>query len=230
MINQLHSLLHRPEQGWDPVPPRHTQTYAEHEWATLDDSLIDWIESLTGALAGLRVLDLGGGPGHFSGAFAKRGAWVTWHDVSRGYKAFAQERLETLGLANRVTFSVGYLDDAARLLPEPFDLVFNRLCWNYAFDDVHFADVLHRLVRPGGWIYVDTHHAGALQDEASLSVRTRTWLNAFLGFKIGHPYPPRGRVAQLLQREPLSQLYVDYRTSANDRILLQTAPRIGSCE
>jgi SAM-dependent methyltransferase len=225
MINRLHARLHRPEQGWDPVSPAHVRAYAEHEWAMLDEALIDRIEARTGSLAGMRILDLGAGPGHYAAAFARRGARVTWHDVSLGYRAYAMVRLEALGLTDRVAFSLGYLDDAARLLPEPFDLVFNRLCWNYAFDDARFASVVYRLARPGGWIYVDTHHSGYGRESVSLRVLARTWLNDRLGLKIGHPYPPRGRVARLLQRYPLWQLHADYLTLANDRILLQTAPR-----
>ena len=221
MINRIHAHLHRPEKGWDPVPAEHVRSYGEAEWRAVDETLLDELGSWVGGYAGKRVLDLGGGPGQYSAAFARRGARVTWHDVSRRYLDMAKEKIGAQGLDAQVHFSLGYLDEAPRLLFEPFDLVFNRICWNYGIGDASFADLVYRLARPGGWIYVDTHHSGARRGVASRSVRVRTWLNDQLAIKIGHPYPPHGRVARLFQRYPLRRLIVDYRLPENDRVLLQ---------
>jgi hypothetical protein len=77
-------------------------------------------------------------------------------------------------------------------------------------------------VAPGGWAYVDTNHSGVGRENASLATRVRIWLNDRLSFKIGHPFPPRGRVASLFLRRPHERLIADYQPR-NDRILLQKA-------
>lgn len=225
MINRIHAKLHRPERGWDPVPAAHALAYADYEWSHMDDTLLDRIQASTGDFSGQRVLDLGGGPGQYSAALAARGAQVTWHDVSIGYQEIARSRIEELGLAKRVTYSLGYLDDAPHLLPEPFDLVFNRLCWYYSADDSGFAANLFSLTRPGGWIYVDCQHSGTQRTPMKVGHQLSTWLNDRLALKIGHPYPPHGRIARLLQRFPHRQAWVDYRCTANDRVLLQKTSR-----
>src|SRR4051812_35635270 len=72
VINLLHSRLHRPESGWDPVPQGHVLEYGTHEWASgADARLLDELEQRIGGFAGKQVLDLGGGPGQYSVAFAK---------------------------------------------------------------------------------------------------------------------------------------------------------------
>ena len=221
MINRLHACLRRPDKGWDPVPTDHAATYSEHEWGRIDRALLDDLDARIGGLAGKAVLDLGGGPGHYSVAMAQRGAQVTWHDVSRGYMAIARRKAAQAGVAERIVFSLGYLDEAPRLLERRFDFVFNRICWYYGFGDKSFAAVVHALVEPGGFGYVDTTHSGYQREKLSATARLRTWLNDCTGVKIGHPYPPRGRLARLFLRHAVDQLHVDYRMPTNDRILFQ---------
>lgn len=221
MINRLHARLRRPEKGWDPVPAGHASSYSEHEWARVDLALLDDLQARIGGLAGKTVLDLGGGPGHYTVAMARRGARVTWYDVSRGYMAIARAKAAQAGVAQGIEFSLGYLDEAAAQLGRRFDLVFNRICWYYGFGDKSFAAVVHALVEPGGFGYVDTTHSGYLREELSASARLRTWLNDCTGIKIGHPYPPRGRLARLFLRHDVQHLQVDYRAPMNDRILFQ---------
>jgi hypothetical protein len=116
---------------------------------------------------------------------------------------------------------LGYLDDAVRLLERTYDLVFNRICWYYGRGDRSFADMVYRLVGPGGCGYVDTTNSLFNADRQSASVRMRTWLNAACSIKIGHPYPPRGRVATLLLRHPVERLLVDYSAASSDRVLFK---------
>ena len=145
MINWLHSRVFRPEKGWDPVSPQYVAQYAESEWKTgASEDLIAQLEKWLEGLQGKTVLDLGGGPGHYSIAFAKRGARVTWHDVSERYRQFARAKAEEAGVD--VSFSLGYMDEASRLLGEQFDCVFNRICWNYGRGDASFARVIYSLV------------------------------------------------------------------------------------
>ena len=213
MINQLLARLYRPERGWDPVPASWAGRYADHEWTTFDPAVVDWLETQTGSLAGKRLLDLGGGPGQYTAEFARRGAHVTWHDVSRRYREIAQARAQDLEAS--IEFSLGYLEDAKKFTDAPFDVVFNRICWNYSQDDRQFAELVYALVRPGGAGYVDSHHGvhrGRLH-EVLYEVNRRT------GWKIGHPPPPPGRIAALLSRHPLVRLDTSRSTVDNDRVL-----------
>lgn len=219
MINRLHSWMHRPEKGWDPVPKAHVLQYGGDEWsAGVQQSLLDELDQRVGGLAGKEVLDLGGGPGHYSVAFAQRRARVTWYDISQNYREFVQQKARDANVD--MDFALGYMDDAAEVLGRQFDLVFNRICWSYCINDSSFSRVVYKLVKPGGWAYIDTNNSGFGRDTASFAVRARTWLNGSLGIKIGHPYPPPGRVAKLFKRLSPRQLQVDSQPR-NDRILLQ---------
>jgi 2-polyprenyl-3-methyl-5-hydroxy-6-metoxy-1,4-benzoquinol methylase len=223
MINWLHAFLHRPERGWDPVSPEHAAQYAVAEWQSVNEAMLDELEQWVGGFQGKRILDLGGGPGQYSVAIAKRGGKVTWHDVSTTYRDFAQQKAKEFAVADRIEFSLGYLDEAPNLLLGPYDFVFNRICWNYGFTDQHFSKVVNQMVRPGGFCYIDTTHSGYKRDKLSTSALIRTWLNETLSIKIGHPYPPRGRLANLFLHYSLKRLVVDYRAPWNDRIMFEKA-------
>jgi 2-polyprenyl-3-methyl-5-hydroxy-6-metoxy-1,4-benzoquinol methylase len=223
MINFLHALIHRPEKGWDPVPPEHVSSYAHDEWVRGANShVMDRLEKLVGGFRGREVLDLGGGPGHYSVAFAERGARTTWFDVSARYQSFAASKAAERGV--EVEFVLGYLDEAATILQRQFDLVFNRICWNYCRGDGQFADVVFSLVKPGGVGYVDTNNSRHEPRSADPWTRFRTSLNEHTRLKIGHPFPPRGRIADLFLSRPVSLLNVDYRSSGNDRIFFVRSP------
>jgi 2-polyprenyl-3-methyl-5-hydroxy-6-metoxy-1,4-benzoquinol methylase len=221
MINWLFSQLQRPERGWDPVSAQYAQQYGRGQWEGVDEPLLDQLDSWVGGLAGKRVLDLGGGPGQYTVAFARRGAKVTWFDVSGHYHAIARAKAAELQVADRVQFCLGYMDDAPQLLSERYDLVFNRICWNYGRGDSSFADVVYQMVRAGGSAYIDTTNALFNADQLSLSARLRTWLNTVWGIKIGHPYPPRGRIASLLLRQSMARVLIDYTLASSDRLLFE---------
>jgi len=218
MINYIHSRLHRPENGWDPVPPQHAENYGADDWNQgINEALLDELDRWVGGLAGKQVLDLGGGPGQYAIAFAKRGSEVTWHDVSRAYRDMAQEKAREHGV--RVHFSLGYLDEAPQLLSRLFDLVFNLGCWFYGFDERSFSNVVFTLVKPGGVGYIDTPNTGYPHEYLSTSTRLRTWLNHRFAIKIGHPFPPHGRLARIFVRKPVEKLLVDYSSPINDRLI-----------
>jgi 2-polyprenyl-3-methyl-5-hydroxy-6-metoxy-1,4-benzoquinol methylase len=221
MLNKLHSKLHRPENGWDPVPSAHAVEYGAAVWQVVDPLMLDDIERWVGGFKGKRILDLGGGPGQYSVALAARGGKVTWHDVSTTYRKMAQEKAGHFGVSDSIEFSLGYMDEAPVLLTEPFDIVFNRICWNYGFGDLSFAKMVYGMVRPGGFAYIDTTHSGFMRDQMSVGARFRTWLNDLTTIKIGHPCPPRGRLARLFMKYPLSRYEVDYRLPFNDRIIFE---------
>jgi 2-polyprenyl-3-methyl-5-hydroxy-6-metoxy-1,4-benzoquinol methylase len=215
MINWLHAKLHTPQRGWDPIPLEYARSYADLEWQKFDESPLREIEEWLGGFSGKEVLDLGAGPGQFTGAIARKGSRVTWHDISKNYRKIAQER----NLDLPIEYSLGYLEDAIALGEGRFDLVFNRICWCYSRSDYAFAKLVWRLLRPGGVGYIDTSNASARSDTLTRSVRLRTWLNTRLSWKVGHPYPPHGRVAKLILQLPVDRVLVDYSRRSNDRVL-----------
>jgi hypothetical protein len=143
---------------------------------------------------------------------------VTWFDISKHYRDFAQQKARESQV--NIEFALGYMDDSHKILNRQFHLVFNRICWYYCVSDFSFAEVIYSLMAPGGWAYIDTNHSGVGRESASVAARTRTWLNDRFGLKIGHPFPPRGRVEKLFRRHALKQLIPDYQPR-NDRVLLQ---------
>ena len=67
-VNYLHSLFHRVELGWDPIQATYAREYEQRALKHVDASLLERIDGLSGGLTGKQVLDLGGGPGQYSGA------------------------------------------------------------------------------------------------------------------------------------------------------------------
>lgn len=217
MINKLHSVFHRPEKGWDPIPSDYALAYAQREWETLDETVVDKLEEQVEGLAGKTVLDLGGGPGQFSVAFARRGAHVTWHDISSTYMAIAKDHTREASVD--IEFSLGYLEDASRFITRPFELVFIRICWYYCMNDFKFAKLVYSLVQPGGAAYIDSNNSDFANPRGMR--RLTYWMNNHAGIKLGHPLPPRGRIAALLSKYPIEYMIIDYTSALNDKIFFK---------
>ncbi len=213
-VNFLHNLLHPVEDGWDPISPEYAIEYDRFTSDGFDPQLVSRLDSLSGGLAGKRVLDLGGGPGHYSVLFAKSGARVTWHDVSRRYKKMAQRRAE----ADQTTldFSLGYLEEAAKFGNNSFDLVFCRVCWYYSRSDRSFSRLVYSLIKPGGIGYIKCNTPASSNPKGFR--RLQHWLNAYFWWKIGHPMPPHGRIAKLIHKYPLAHMELDYSSAEFDII------------
>lgn len=214
MINRIDMLRHRPQRGWDPVSVSWAREYADDAWKIDTAPLLDRLEADFGHFDDKKVLDLGGGPGHYSVAFARRGARVTWHDISRSYREIAMSRAEDANV--EIDFSLGYLEEAAKFRSTQFDLVFCNLAWYYCADDRSFSRILYDIVKPGGSAYIDCNTA--VFDKPSAERRIRHAINRATGIKIGHLYPPHGRLERLLRRFPTQDMWFDYSTPENDRI------------
>jgi 2-polyprenyl-3-methyl-5-hydroxy-6-metoxy-1,4-benzoquinol methylase len=173
--------------------------------------LVDDLGSRIGGLEGKRVLDLGAGPGQYSIGFAQRGAQVTWHDISHKYMSIAKHYAEKYGV--NVEFSLGYLEDAKKFIDTPFDLVFVRGCWFCCINDRDFAKLVYQLAKPGGAGYIDTFD---FDREGKWQLNFKYYLNKYLWFKVGHPNPPPGRVANLINSYKIDQLNADYSSQGSD--------------
>lgn len=206
MINQIHALLHRPEKGWDPIPDQYAEKYAQYAWDRFDPTLIEKLEKRIGSFEGKRVLDLGGGPGQYSVAFAQRGAKVTWHDISHNYKNIASKYAGNTRV--EIDFSIGYLEDIKNLNYQAFDFIFNSVCWCYCMSDSQFSKIIFNLLKPGGSCYIFTQSQP--EPNARLVTRIQYILNNYLWWKIGHPWPPHDRVTNLFNSYPIEHLIVDY--------------------
>lgn len=222
MINRIHAALHRPEKGWDPISPQYAEGYGDKEWKVIDESLVTRIGDLIGGFAGKKILDLGSGPGQYAIAFAIRGAEVTCHDVSRVYLGIAKNKAAEFNVSDHMKFSVGYLDEAPQILNQTYDLVFNRVCWYYGFDDWSFARSVFSLVRAGGLCFINTPHSKFNYSKLSTIARFRMWLNQKFSLKIGHPFPPHGRVARTFSNLPIAQMHIDYTDPHHDCIWFRT--------
>jgi SAM-dependent methyltransferase len=213
MINQWRAKRRPVAGGFDPIDRDYALKYAQGEWSSFSPALIDLIEDKIGGLSGKRVLDLGAGPGQYAVEFAKRGAQVTWHDISRNYESIAQAQAAAHGL--EMAFSLGYLEEADRLLGAPFDLVFNRICWFYCMNDKKFARLVHNLIRPGGWGFIEN-----FMNPPHGVRRMRYWLNAWTGIKVGYPPPPPGRLKRLFEHFPDLAVEMSVVSSHNERYFL----------
>jgi len=214
-LNFVHSLFCRVERGWDPISPEYANEYDKLASDGIDTTFLDRLEALSGGLAGKRVLDLGGGPGHFSVLFAKRGARVTWHDISRQYEQIAKQHAALNGVS--LDFSLGYLEEAKKFGKNSFDVVFCRVSWYYCRSDRSFARLLYGLLKPEGLGYIECNTPAFSRPKGIRQLQS--WLNERLYWKIGHPMPPQGRIAKLIQKYPVIYMELDYRDLEQDIII-----------
>lgn len=96
--------------------------------------------------AGLKVLDVGTGPGVIALSLARLGAEVTALDPSPVMVAACQARAEAEGLSVTVRHAPA---EAPDLPAHTFDLVIAGQCWHW-FDRPVAAKALTRLLKPGG--------------------------------------------------------------------------------
>jgi 2-polyprenyl-3-methyl-5-hydroxy-6-metoxy-1,4-benzoquinol methylase len=216
VVNWLHSRFHDPNNGWDPITPQYAEGYGHG--AVADRSLVERFAQVVGGLAGKSVADVGSGPGHYSMEFARRGAVVTCVDVSRTYLAMVEEKMRAQGLTARC--ALGYMDSINRITAGNFDAIFSNVAWNYCMNDWAFARQLLRAVRPGGAILIrettDTYFP-----ISGLYSHAMYWLNGAVGWKIGHPHPPRGRIAAAFARLGGCEIVTDYSEQSVDIVAVK---------
>lgn len=226
-VTKLPPLLryfHKVESGYDPVDPKYADFYADREWKGEVENMVNGIEKRLGTLAGLRVLDLGAGPGQYSVAFALRGARVTWHDPSRAYLRIAQEHARQSGVT--CEWSLGFLEAADGLKNQPFDLVFCRGCWYYCVSDARFADIVFRLVKPGGSAWLDIPTAAWQRvnqgKKAGFLLKMAWAIYRHTGLKIVYSMPEGGNICRLFCRyDSLKRLEFDLVNEAKELLWLQ---------
>lgn len=109
---------------------------------------------LMGEVAGKRVLDVGCGPGLYAEELVARGAEVVAFDHGTRMVALARERLGA-----RVEVRVHDLAEPLDWIPDAsFDAALMALVIHHLDDRVSALRELHRVLRPGGFLVVSTHH------------------------------------------------------------------------
>jgi 2-polyprenyl-3-methyl-5-hydroxy-6-metoxy-1,4-benzoquinol methylase len=153
------------------------QTYAERVREKPHNAYYERpaIRALLPAVAGLRVLDAGCGPGLMSRWLTDQGATVTGLDNSPQFIDLARAE------APAATFHQANLEAPLTMLAdESFDLVVSSLVVHYLADlTAPFAEFA-RVLRPGGLFIFSTHHPmDAYEQERGVYFETRpitqTW-------------------------------------------------------
>jgi 2-polyprenyl-6-hydroxyphenyl methylase/3-demethylubiquinone-9 3-methyltransferase len=130
-------------------------------------------------LAAARVLDVGCGGGLLAEELARRGAHVTGIDMSPAMIQTAQLHAAESGLA--IEYRVQDAVELARLQARSFDVVCCMEMLEHVAEPAAFLDVLARLVRPGGAVFVST-----------LNRNIRSFLMAIVGAEYVLRLLPRG--------------------------------------
>ena len=131
-----------------------------------EDALIEIEAAELGDVAGKRILHLQCHIGRDTLCLARRGATVTGLDFSPEALSVARQLASDTGLA--ATFVEGTVDDAPRLTPGPFDMVYSTwgtICW--LPDMRSWARVIASVLAPGGELYfADMHPAFCVLEQS----------------------------------------------------------------
>lgn len=138
--------------SWDEIYKQDVIDELPWYWPTLDPDL-DAALARHGLVSG-RVLDQGTGPGTQAIALAERGFTVTASDVSAAAVAYASRKAGERG----VTVAFVQDDVLAPRLTGPFDVILDCGCFHVLAPDKRagYADTMHRLLAPSGWLFVKT--------------------------------------------------------------------------
>jgi len=130
--------------------------YERHAEVSAHNALYDRpaMLALLGDVAGRRILDAGCGPGLYAAELVARGAEVVGFDASPEMVRLAARRVGPAATfrAHDLARPLDWLDDAS------FDGALLALVIHHVDDRVAALRELHRVLRPGGFLVVSTHH------------------------------------------------------------------------
>lgn len=202
--------LQKPEKGFDPVPKAFAEKYAANEYKKIDSKIIDFIKTHLGDFENKTLLDLGAGPGQYSIEFARRGAKVTWHDISQNYLTIAKAKAQDENIL--VNFSLGYLEEAHG----KFDIIFNRICWYYCINDYRFAKCIYNLIKENGYGFIVVNNEKFLQQELAkesgfrkIAIKMSFWLNENFNIKLTHVHPSHKKLSKIFARLNFRHLHLE---------------------
>jgi len=208
----LKYYFQKPEKGFDPVPKAFAEKYAANEYQKLNNEVIEAIKERVPDFKNKTILDLGAGPGQYSIAFAKKGAKVTWHDISQNYLDIAKTKAANESLA--LNFSLGYLEEAHG----KFDIIFNRICWYYCINDIRFAKCIYNLVKENGYGFIIVNNEKYLKEELEkesglkkMAMKMSYWLNENFNIKFTHVHPSHKKLTKIFARLNFKHLQLEQR-------------------
>ena len=142
--------------GDPPLFDRSAEEYEHHAREGAYNALYDRpaVLELLGDVRGLRVLDVGCGPGLYAEELLARGAEVVGFDESREMVRLARRRCgdETDLRVHDLRSPLDWLDD------ETFDAAVMALVIHHLDDRVSALREIHRVLRPGGRLVLSSHH------------------------------------------------------------------------
>ena len=112
-----------------------------------------------------------------------------------------------------------YMEDAYKKLKTKFDIVFNRVCWYYGVSDHAMGNVIKKLVQPGGYAFIETNNTASGKKSVKRSIQN--FCNNYFYLKIGHPYPPSGRIEKLFRKELFTIVHTDYSNQEFDKVIVK---------
>jgi 2-polyprenyl-6-hydroxyphenyl methylase / 3-demethylubiquinone-9 3-methyltransferase len=115
---------------------------------------LEWIEQLTGGLAGRTAIDVGCGGGILAEAMARRGATLTGIDLAD--KPLKVAQLHGLESGVTVRYEKISAEHMAEREPESFDIVCCMEMLEHVPDPESTIEACARMARPGGWIFFST--------------------------------------------------------------------------
>ena len=120
---------------------------------------LDWIDRMSGGLAGKRVVDVGCGGGILAEAMAARGAAVLGIDL--GEKALGVAKLHKLESGAQVDYRLVSAEALAAESPAAFDVVTCMEMLEHVPDPAPVVAACGRLAKPGGVVLVSTINRNA---------------------------------------------------------------------
>lgn len=147
----------------------------------------------------LRILDAGGGEGHFSRKLAALGHQIILCDLSEEMLERAREFAEEEGIMGNMQFVHCAVQDIAQHIDEPVDLVLFHAVLEWISDQKYAIEQLADIIRPEGVFSVMFYNANGL-----------VMRNAILGnFHLATPHIQRRRKRSLSPQKPLFPQQVD---------------------
>ncbi len=132
---------------WDP----HSEFKPLHQ---INPLRLNYVEGLSGGLAGKAVLDVGCGGGILAESMAQQGAAVMGIDM--GDAPLKVARLHGLESGVEVEYRQVPVETLAEERPESFDVITCMEMLEHVPDPASVVRACARLVRPGGWVFFST--------------------------------------------------------------------------
>jgi len=143
-LDKFSQLAHR---WWDP----NSEFKPLHD---INPLRLEWIDRLSGGIAGKRVIDVGCGGGILSESMALQGAQVTGIDLAE--KPLKVAKLHQLESGVQVDYRLIAAEDLAAAEPDSFDVVTCMEMLEHVPDPVSVMSACARMVKPDGWVFFST--------------------------------------------------------------------------